>query len=165
MATDIRFFVKEHALTRDFPVNMIYGELYGPIISGEFAGSQMIRVTECPEWALTKYDNALVGRLIPTALINHGFEYPLRDAKTGKFRKFLVYAEQDNGDAPHEDISALIASSDSFAEALEHAYAHGRYKNQRALYLLVNGDESKPISQSLFDPDAPEKSWVWEAAK
>lgn len=166
MTTDIRFIVKEHAITRDFPACLIYGEMQGPIISGEFAGSQMIQVVPCPDWATTKYDDQFVGRMVPTALVDHGFDYPLRDATTGKFRKYLAYAERESGDLSRQDICrTLIASSDSFADILEHAYAHARYKNERARYRLVNCDESKPISQCLFDPEDIANSWYWEAAQ
>jgi hypothetical protein len=162
MTTDIRFFVKEHALTRDFPVCLIYGELYGPIISGEFAGSQMIRVCECPEWALTKYDSALVGRLVPTALIKHGFEYPAYD-RDRNYRKFVVrIAFADAAPVPYFDAD-VIASADSFSDALEHAYAHARFKQKKATYVIV--DSSRAIAKSLFDPEDAANSWVWGAAE
>lgn len=164
MNSDIRFLVKEHAITRDFPECLIYGELCGPVVSGEFSGSQVIRVVSCPDWAPTKYSDELAGRLIPTALTNHGFDFPLRDITTGHFRKFLVYATFERDGSPHQDIAALVASAESYADALEHAYAHARYKNGHTSYSIVDRDKQNVVCHSTFYPNDPAKSWVWEAA-
>lgn len=162
MNIDIRFYVNtEHPVTRDFsPTLLFYGQLCGPVISGEFAGSQMIKVLECPEWAQFKYSADLVGRLIPTSLVLHGFDFPLRDITTGQLRKFLVYTHIEREDTTH-----MIASAESYADALEHAYAHARFANQERRYSIVDRDKSALICRATFNPENPSESWAWEAGK
>jgi len=167
MNSDIRFIVTtEHAVTRDFPRDQIlYGQLCGPVISGDFSGSQMIKVLACPEWAPYKYDDQFAGRLVPTALISHDFDFPIYDA-TGKVRKFLLYVGSPEwGQSETGDKGSLIASSESYADILEHAYAHARYIQDSGSYKIVNLEKMKPVSRAFFYPDDADKSWVWEAAK
>lgn len=166
MNSDIRFIVTtEHAVTRDFPLGMLlYGQLCGPVVSGEFAGSQMIKVLACPEWAPYKYDEQFAGRLIPTALISHGFDYPIHDS-LGGVRKFLLYAECFVSIESEGGQAELIASSDSYADILEHAYSHARFIKDERRYQIVKHASMKGISHCYFYPDDADKSWVWEAAK
>jgi hypothetical protein len=162
MNSDIRFYVAntDHALTREFwPTILFYGQLCGPVISGEFAGSQMIKVVEAPDWAPFKYGDQFVGRLIPSSLTAHGFDFPVRDLTTDGYRKFLVYTN-----TVEEDTTHLIASADSYADALEHAYAHARFANHERRYIIVDRDKAEVICQAMFHPDDAANSWAWGAA-
>lgn len=162
MNSDIRFYVNtDHPITRDFsPTLLFYGQLCGPVISGEFAGSQMIKVLECPEWAPVKYSDVLAGRLIPSVLVAHGFDFPVRDLTTDGFRKFMVYTHTEREDTTHP-----IASADSYADALEHAYAHARFANQERRYSVVDRDQGAVICQATFYPGDPANSWAWRSGK
>ena len=166
MNSDIRFnVIEDNPAIKGIPLGMLfYGQLCGPVISGEFQGSQMIRVLECPEWAPFKYDKQFVGRLIPTALVSHGFDFPVHDS-LGGVRKFLLYAECFVSIESEGGANELIASADEYADILEHAYAHARYIKDERRYQIVNHATMKGISHCYFYPDNAADSWVWGASK
>jgi hypothetical protein len=172
MNTDIRFvLLEEHPMVKGLPQGvLLYGVLCGPVIGGEFNGSQMIKVVEFPDWAPQKYkwSPEYEGRLVPSALVTHAFEYPIHhpdhsNVRPQATRPFLLY-EYDASEEVLSDAS-LIATADDYATILEHAFAHARYIQKRRKYEIVSHETMKPISHCLFDPEDANGSWVWEAAK
>jgi hypothetical protein len=160
MKSDIRFsVVKEHKMVEDLLDQVLfYGELCGPVMSGEFVGSQMIRIVECPDFAKFRYDARFVGRLVPSALVSHGFDYPLydEDRKLRKFKLILKAAPE------HEQ---PLASAESFADVLEHAYAHSRaYPMGNGTYYIINTQTEREICHA-FKQTGSNDALSWEQSE